>query len=125
MHDAALVCRLHRRRDLLADLERFVDGQCPPPQPLRERFSFHQLEHQVARVADDLESVDPGDVGVRQRSEQARLAFETRQPLGVARELQRQRLDRDVTTESRVLRAIHLAHAAGAERGDDLVRPET
>src|SRR5690349_10145966 len=36
----------------------------------------------------------------------------------------RQHLDRDVASEARVARSIHLAHAAGAERRDDLVRPE-
>ena len=35
-----------------------------------------------------------------------------------------QDLDRDVAIELRVARAIHLAHAAGAEGGEDLVRAE-
>ena len=36
----------------------------------------------------------------------------------------RQHLDRDLASEPRVAGAIHLAHAAGAERGDDLVGAE-
>ena len=40
-------------------------------------------------------------------------------------ERSRQNLDRDVALELRVARAIDLAHAAGAEGGEDLVGPET
>ena len=36
----------------------------------------------------------------------------------------RQDLDRDLAPEPRVARAVHLAHAAGAERRDDLVGAE-
>jgi hypothetical protein len=38
--------------------------------------------------------------------------------------VRRQDLDGDVATELAVARAIHLAHAAHAERRDDRVRPE-
>ena len=33
-------------------------------------------------------------------------------------------LDRDETLEARVAGAIHLSHAAGAKRTDNLIRPE-
>ena len=56
--------------------------------------------------------------------QQLRFALEARETLGVLRERRGQHLDRDVATELRVPRAVHLAHAAGAERRDDLVRPE-
>ena len=41
-----------------------------------------------------------------------------------AGQLPRQHLDRDLAFESRVARAIDLAHTAGADGGDDLVRAE-
>ena len=53
-----------------------------------------------------------------------RLALEAREALGVLRERGGQRLDRDVAPEPRVAGAIHLAHAARAERRDDLVGAE-
>ena len=59
-----------------------------------------------------------------QRGEHLRLALEPRQPLGVGDERLGQDLDRDVAVEPRVARAIHLAHAAGAEGGEDLVRTQ-
>ena len=42
----------------------------------------------------------------------------------VVGEVLRQHLDRDVALEARVARAVDLAHAAGAERRQDLVRAE-
>ena len=54
-----------------------------------------------------------------------RFALESREAIGVAREHLGQDLDRDVTIELRVARAIDLAHAAGAEGREDFVRAES
>ena len=55
----------------------------------------------------------------------ARLALEAGQAVGIgARRLGGQHLERDVAAEPRVARAVDLAHAARAERGDDLVGAE-
>ena len=56
-----------------------------------------------------------------ERGEHLRFALETREPVGVVRRTSRQDFDRDIASELRVARAIDLAHAAGAEMGDDLV----
>ena len=56
-----------------------------------------------------------------QRGEQARLALEPRQPFGMGRERLGQHFDRDVASESRVARAIDLAHPALAEQGIERV----
>ena len=58
---------------------------------------------------------------MRQRRDCMRLALEARQAIRIGRELRRQDLDRDLATQLRVARAIDLAHAAGADRRDDLV----
>ena len=52
-------------------------------------------------------------------------AIEAGQPFRVARERLRQNLERDVAVETRVARPVNLAHAAGAERLDDLVHTKT
>jgi len=57
---------------------------------------------------------------MRQGGEQLGLALEAREAIGILREGCGQRLDRDVAPEARVAGAIDLAHAAGAERRDDL-----
>ena len=53
-----------------------------------------------------------------------RLALKPREPLRIGGERLGQDLDRDVAIQLRVARAIDLAHAAGAERRQDLVRAE-
>ena len=70
------------------------------------------------------QSVNRADVGMVERRQQARFAREARPALGIGGEVRRQDLDRDVTPELGVACAIDLAHAAGAERGDDRVRAE-
>ena len=52
-------------------------------------------------------------------------AWKRVQRVAVVDEVLGQHLDRDVALEARVARAVHLAHAAGAERRQDLVRAET
>ena len=59
-----------------------------------------------------------------QRGGRACFLLEAVQSIGVGRERRRQHFDRDVAPETRVARAIHLAHAARAERGEDFIRAE-
>jgi hypothetical protein len=53
-----------------------------------------------------------------------RLAAKPSDAVGVLPEGLRQHLDRGLALEPRVTGAIDLAHAAGAEGGGDLVRPD-
>jgi hypothetical protein len=55
----------------------------------------------------------------------ARFAFELREPLRIASEDVGQDLDGDVAAQPQVSRAIDLAHAAGTETPDDLVRADS
>src|SRR5258706_16428966 len=59
-----------------------------------------------------------------ERRNRARLAFELCAQIRIARKLARQDLDRDGAIEPRVPRAVDLAHAARAERREDVVRAE-
>ena len=54
------------------------------------------------------------DAGMMQGTGRPRFGFEVGTSIGIACESFRQDLDRDVTTESRVLRAIHLPHSTAA-----------
>ncbi len=56
-----------------------------------------------------------------ERGEHPRFALEAGEAVGIRGEDARQNLERDVAPELRVARAIHLAHAAGAEQRLDLV----
>jgi len=59
-----------------------------------------------------------------QRGEQFGLALKPRQTLGVACKRVRQDFDRHVALQSRVARAVDLAHPSGADEGEDLVNAE-
>jgi hypothetical protein len=56
------------------------------------------------------------NVGVIQRRNYLRLLLEPPQPFRVPRKRGGQNLDCDVAPEPRVPRAVHLTHAASAER---------
>ena len=59
-----------------------------------------------------------------ERRQQLRFAFEPRHALGILHEECMQRLDRHRAAQPRVGGPINLAHAARAERRDDLVGPD-
>ena len=99
MDDAPLVRRLERLGDLPRDLERLVDRQRSPRQPLRQRLAVDELQDQRLDAARLLEAVDRGDVRMIQRGQDLRLALEARQPLGVRGERLGQHLDRHVAIE--------------------------
>ena len=89
------------------------------------RLALEQLRHDVEPVALLAGVVDRDDVGVRERRDRLRLGLEAGERVGVVDEVLGQHLDRHVALEAGVARAVHLAHAAGAERRQDLVRAET
>ena len=82
-----------------------------------------QLHHQRAHALGVLEAVDLRDVRMIERREDLRFALEAGETIGIVGEDVRKDLDRDVALQLRVARAIDLAHAARAERSDDLVTP--
>ena len=59
------------------------------------------------------------------RAAVARLLLEPKQSVAIAAKLDRQDLDRDVTSQADVPAAIDLSHAAGAEDADNLVGTDT
>ena len=110
--------------DLPRDGEGVGERQGAAFEPIGQRRSFDQLEDQCGDAVGFFQPVDRADVRVIERRERPRFAREAGAALGVGGEVGRQDLDGDVATELAVARAIDLAHAAGAERGDDRVGPE-
>ena len=66
--------------------------------------------------------MNAGDVRMVEGGEDARLALEAREPLGLGRV--RQELERDRASEPGIERAIHDAHAAGTDLGFDPIGSE-
>ena len=92
-----------------------------------------QVAHRMAvqELADDVgcafvraDVVDREDVRMVQRCSGAGFLFEAPEPVGIRRVDVRQDLDRDVTSKTRVVREIDLAHSSTAQQIQDLVRAE-
>ena len=90
-------------------------GSGPRAKQLGQRLTLDELQHQVAPALRLLDPVDPGDVGVAQRRERARLGLEAREAVRVARQILGQRLQRDGTAEPRVRRPVDDAHAPATD----------
>jgi hypothetical protein len=67
------------------------------------------------------EAVYLRDIGMIERAQRPRFARKASAAFGIAADGVGQDFQRNVATELGVARAIHLAHAAGAERAEDLV----
>ena len=76
----------------------------------------------ACRVVPDV--VERADVRMIERGDALRFALEARPELGIGREGGRQHLDGDGALEAGVAGLVDLAHAAGADGADDLVRSE-
>jgi hypothetical protein len=123
VHDSFLVRGFERGGDLLRVIQCGLKRQ-----RTFDRRAGNQLHHQRAHAGRGaglrfFNAVNLRDVGMIQRSQHFGFALETRQPLRIARQRVRQNLDRHRAIQFHIARAIHFAHAPGAERRLDLVRP--
>ena len=121
MDDALLLRRFERLGNLFRDGQRLVERDRTTRNALREILALDEFHHQGVRAQRLLEAVDRGDVGMIQRRERLRLAFEPRETIGVSGKCVRQNLDRHLSTQRRVGRPIHLAHPTFADRRGDVV----
>ena len=78
-------------------------------QPLRERWTFDEFEHQRLHAARFLEPIDSGDVGMVQRREDSRFTLEPREAIGIEGEDFRQDFEGNVAIQLRVARAVDFA----------------
>ena len=115
---------LERVGNLDGDLQRLVERQ----RALRQASaSVSPSRYSMTRnavpslLADVVEGADVRMVELRDRP---RLALEALAELRIGRERVGQDLDRDGAIEARVAGPVDLAHAAGAEGGEDFVRAE-
>ena len=124
VNDAALVRGFQRLGNLSRDRQGFIDRDRALCDAIRERHPLDQLHHQRLHAVRLLEAVDGGDVRMIERGEHLGLPLKSPEPLRIGREHRRQHLDRDLTLQPGVRRAIHLAHSADTEWRDDGVRAE-
>ena len=133
MDDSLVVRRLDGLGDLRGNPERIFQWNWPQLNAIGERRSLDEFQDErldgpaeagphVFRYL--LEVVDRGDVWMIQRRENLRLAVKAREPVWIGRECVRQDLQRDIAIQLRIPGAIHLTHAACADRSDDFIRSE-
>ena len=122
MDDALFVRGFEGFGDLPRNEQRLVDGNGPTRDAIGQRRAVDELHDERGRAVAPLQAMDVRDVRVIEGREDPRLALEARQAFGVTGHDIRQDLDRDVALQIRVVCAIHLAHSAGPEKGDNLVQ---
>ena len=125
MNDAMVVGGFERLGNLSGDWQRFVEWNSALRDPIGKGRPLDELEHQRLYAAAVFKSVNCGNVRVIQRGQYLRFAFEAGEPIRIEREQFRQDLQRDVAIQPRIPGTIDLAHASGAEGGEDFIRPET
>ena len=120
VHDAGGVRGVEAPAEPLRDLERALDRHRPAPDEVGQRLAAHVLHDDEGRIADD-EIEEARDVGMLDGGDRLRLGLEARAELGVGEQLRLEQLDRHAHADGDVLGDEDLAHAAGAERLDELV----
>src|SRR5262249_42593013 len=86
-----------------------------------QRASLQELRDDERRLAVGPDVEDHEDVRVVEGPRRPGLLLEAAQPVRVVADGGRQELDRHVAAQARVPRMVDLAHAAGADKAQDLV----
>ena len=124
MDDAAFVCG----DEGVGHGDRQLEKACERKPTRRDEFcetlSLDQLHGEEANTVLVLDGVERHDVGMIEPRHGARLPLEAGEAVGVRGYFGGQHLERHLAPQSQVLGAIHLAHPAGADLGDDLVVAE-
>src|SRR5713101_6349189 len=123
MQHAARVRVIEGVRDRLQQPDGFVDVDSRP-EPVGERASADELEHQVGDAALVAEVVDGEDVRVAEPRDRQSLLLEALAVFLLLGEELGQYLDRHVAVERGVVRLVDGGHAAAPNALDDAVRPE-
>ena len=131
MDDPSLVRFFKTKGDLPGNREDFGHRNRTPLQSGGDVLAFDQFHHEsVNRLLSGagrltlLEPEDRRDVGVIEGGEDLGLATKAGNALVILRERGGQNLDGHVAVESRVARAVHLAHPPRADGAEDFVGAE-
>ena len=124
MHDPRAVRGVEGARDLDRNCQHLVERQRAVAETIGERLAFEILHDEKIGEVLPTDVMERADVRVRELGDRAGFTLETLAELRVSRESLRKDLDGDDAIESRVARFVDLAHAAGPQGGEDLVRAE-
>src|SRR3979490_1420666 len=122
MHDAAAVRFVEGVGDLAAKFYDLIERKRAFLQPLRQRLAFHAFHDQIVDAVLMADVVEYADVWMIQAGNCFGFALEALLAKRIIRKLRRPDLERHGAFPARIPRAIHLAHAASAQRSNDLIR---
>ena len=124
MNDPLLVRGFERLGDLLGDWQRLVERNRAARNALRQILALDEFHDERRDVGGLLETVDRRDVRMVEGREHFGFALKAREAIRIAGDRRGQHFDRHRPLQIAVGRAIDLAHAAGADGGDDLIGTE-
>ena len=133
VNDAAVVCGRQAARHLDRHVGTLPRRERTLPEFVAQCLAVEELSDQERRPdralirIDDLGAADVvhrHDIRVIDRGDRARLALESREPIGISCKNRGQHLDGDVAAEPRVPRPIDDAHTSGADERQDFVRTQ-
>jgi hypothetical protein len=120
MHDAGGVGRRQRLRELHAEVDDRRNRRAAARQR-GERLPLDEFHRQEAATLELPYLVDGDDVRMVEGRGRAGLLLEPAGDVGASGERWAQELDRHLSSQPRILREVHLAHAPAAEQADDVV----
>ncbi len=121
MHDALAVCRFERVRHSNSSFEKRIETQRPTRDEMPQCRPAQQLHRNERHAGVFVNIVDRADVRMVQRRSGLRLALEALERCSVMRHALRQKLQRHLPLQLRVIGAIYHAHSAAPEPFDDAV----
>src|SRR5262245_4003647 len=119
--DASPMRLVGRVRDLDADPQRLVPRQRTLLQSILQRLALEQLHDDVIGAVLMADVVEHADMRMVQRGDDTSLPLEAGAQVRVGREVRGEDLERDAALQAGIPRPIHLAHAPGPQRTEDLV----
>ncbi len=111
-------------RNLRRDFNRLSHWQQAGVKQLAQRFPLYHFHRNVVSGTVLSEFVDGNDIRMVEGRRRACFLLETVQPVTISGECGGQNLDRNAAVKARIPSPVHLAHPAGAEQLDNLVRSE-
>ena len=101
--------------DLNGQAKRVNHRHRPLLEPFEQGLALDELHDEEGDALDFVQLEDGGDVGVRQRGQSLRLGPKPGEVRRVFLEMRMDDLERDLTVQLGIARAVHLAHPAGAK----------
>src|SRR5262249_28533866 len=121
VRDAFLMGGFERACNLGCDAKRFIQRNPASVDSLRQRISGNELHDKKPAALVLLQAMNPSDIRVIERRQDARFPLKSRDAVTVINECVWKEFDCDPASELCVCSLVHIAHSARAKLRRDLV----